>query len=172
MSENCHDRAGAGGELAAVGKGGRGAEHLPPEKVGALEMLVQGKTMSETAQAAGVSRRTLHRWLKNDAAFAALYNQWHEELKENCRSRVLMLGGKAAAALEKALEAGDSKAALAVLKGIGVLTPMAERPTDEEEVRKEAELERKRRENERRVAEIGMRADLAVAKSQEKMWRE
>jgi DNA-binding CsgD family transcriptional regulator len=144
---------------------------LPANKREVLEMLVQGRSVTETAQSTGVGRRTVYNWLKDDPAFAALYNQWHEEMKETCRSRLLMLGGKAAGAIEKALEAGDAKTALQLLKGIGLLTPTPEKPTDAEEVRKDAELERKNRQTERQIAEAKLRTQLASDRAAEKMWR-
>jgi AcrR family transcriptional regulator len=150
---------------------GKGAENLPPDQRAVLELLLQGRSVSESAQSAGVGRRTVYNWFKKDPAFAALYNQWHEEMKETCRSRLLVLSGKATIALEKALEAGDAKSALQLLKGIGLLAPTAERPTEEEEVRKQTELERKVRQNLRNIAEVRMRVDMASEKATEKLWQ-
>jgi hypothetical protein len=171
MSKRYENQDGVSGTLAEAGRNRPMVGRLGPEQRKALELLAQGRSVSEAAEKTGVARQTVHRWLKNDPAFAALYNQWHAEMKESCRSQLLMLGSKATAALAKALEAGDAKTALQLLKGIGLLTPTPEKPTEEEEVRKDAELERKRRQNVRQVAEIRMRADLVGAKADEKMWR-
>jgi hypothetical protein len=146
------------------------AENLPPEQTAALELLLAGRTVVEAAQATGVNRKTIHRWLKNDPAFQAAYNEWQEQMKETCRSRLLVLTDKATAAVEKALENGDAKSAMQLLKEIGLLAPMAARPTDEQEVRKAAELAAKRRRTEHDVAEARMRSDLKAALEEEKMW--
>lgn len=142
---------------------------LPAEQRQALELLVQGRSVAETAQSVGIARRTIYNWLQKDPTFQTAYNQWHQDMKENCRTRLLMLTGKATAALAKALEAGDANIALQLLKGIGMLTPTPDRPTDEDEVRKQADLDEKLRRAQLKKAEIDMRADLASAKMAHKM---
>ena len=58
---------------------------------------------------------------------------------------MLTLTDKATDAVEKALEAGDAKTALQLLKGMGLLKPVEQRPTDEEELTRRAELEKQRK---------------------------
>jgi len=146
-------------------------QNLPAAKQTALQHLLQGRSLKDTAQSTGVDRRTIYRWLKKDPAFRAVYNQWHDEMKESCRSRLLALGDKAADALEKALDGGDAKSALQLLKGIGLLSPVPDRATEEQDVRKEAELEAKSRQIELEISETSLRARLATAKADEKIWQ-
>jgi hypothetical protein len=133
-----------GAQSGVVGDGDA-VETLPIAQRTALELLLEGKSVAETARSAGVARATVFRWLKDDPAFKAAYNLWHEEMEESCRSRLLMLTDKAAGALEKALEAGDAKAALQLLKGLGLIKPSGPRITDVEELKARQRIENKRR---------------------------
>src|SRR5579872_2546931 len=109
------------GEAMGIEAIEKGKEDLPVEQRTALELLLLGKSMAETARESGVSRGTVYNWLKNDAGFQAAYNRWHDEMQESCRSRLLMMTDKAAGALEKALEAGNANAALQLLRGMGLI---------------------------------------------------
>jgi hypothetical protein len=89
--------------------------------VTALEALLAGQTVTCSAMAAGVDRTTVHGWLKSDFTFRAAYNGGRQELLERMESRLMGLADKAAGVVETALDRGDEKAALAVLKGLGLL---------------------------------------------------
>jgi AcrR family transcriptional regulator len=118
---------------------------LAADQQNAMELLVMGKSIAETARSAGVSRTTIYHWLRNDPVFQAAYNQWHDQLEESCRSRLMTLTDKATDAVEKALESGDARAALQLLKGMGMIRPKAIGPTDAEEAKKRMEIERRKR---------------------------
>jgi len=145
---------------------------LPIQQKAALDHLLRGHGITDAAKACGVTRQTVHNWLKKNARFQAAYNQWQMELKESCRARLLTLLDKATTALEKSLEAGNEKSAIVLLTRIGMLAKVPDRPTDEAEVQREAEIEGKRRKTEREVAEIRLRQELAAEKAAEKMWSE
>jgi len=134
-------------------------DELSGEQRTALEMLVGGKSLAETARTVGVARSTIYEWLKKDAGFRAAYNQWHEMMKESCRSRLKMMLDKATSAVEKALDAGDSKAAIALLKGMGMIEKEQERSTDARDVAREnsTKVRRKRAKliGEEMMAEFG-----------------
>ena len=115
---------------------------LAVDQQAAMELLVTGKTIAETARSAGVSRTTIYHWLRHDPVFRAAYNQWHDQLEEGCRSRLMTLTDKATDAIEKALENGDARAALQLLKGMGMIRHKIVGPTDAEEIRMRDEIER------------------------------
>jgi transposase-like protein len=121
---------------------------LAVDQQAAMELLVTGKTIAETARSAGVSRTTIYHWLRHDPVFRAAYNQWHDQLEEGCRSRLMTLTDKATDAIEKALENGDARAALQLLKGMGMIRHKIVGPTDAEEIRMRDEIERE----EKRIA--------------------
>ncbi len=137
------------GQLTATAKPATGRElaieSLAVEQRAALELLLMGKSLTESAKSAGVARATVYRWIKSDPVFRARYNEWHDLLHESSRSRLLSLTDKATDAVEKALEAGDAKAALQLLKGMGMLREFAPGPTDPAEVKRMGELEKRRR---------------------------
>jgi terminase small subunit-like protein len=137
---------------------------LAKEQQVVLEGLVVGKPLKELSEAAGVARSTIYRWMKHDAAFRAAYNQWHEQMLESGRSRLLMMVDTAADSLQKALEAGDSKAALELLRGMGVLKARAVGPTDAEEIRRLNDLERRRKNVELGRAEESVTMDEVLEK--------
>ena len=70
---------------------------VPQEQ--AIRALAIGRTTTDAAAEAGVSRRTLHRWLAEDAAFIAAYNAWRRDAAQSARGRMMALTGDAVEAL-------------------------------------------------------------------------
>ena len=70
-----------------------------------------------------MDRTTIYRWLRdpNDITFKTALEQGRKEIREAMKARLLALAGKATDCLEGALQTGDSKAALALLKSLGFL---------------------------------------------------
>ncbi|MGD0387470.1 MAG: helix-turn-helix domain-containing protein [Tepidisphaeraceae bacterium] len=132
------------GQLATTGEGNGGDGELPEKQEAALDLLRMGITVAETARTTGVSRGTIYHWLRHDPVFQAAYNRWHDEMEKGAQSRLLMMTEKAMDALEKALEAGDARAALHLLKGMGMFRPREVGPTDPEQVRQTMEIEREK----------------------------
>jgi transposase-like protein len=122
-----------------------GPSILAGEQQAALDYLRLGKSVSETARAAGIGRSTIYHWLKNDPAFQAAFNQWQDEIEQSSRARLTMLTDKAVDALVRALDDGDARAAMQLVKGIGLLNRPAERLTDAREIEKRTKLDLKRR---------------------------
>lgn len=118
---------------------------IPVDQRAALELLLTGKSITETARLTGVGRTTLYRWMKHDPVFQATYKQWHDQLQESCQSRLLALTDKATDAVEKALEAGDVRSALQLLKGMGMIRQRVIGPTEPEEAKKRMEIEKTRK---------------------------
>ncbi len=136
---------GSGGPEVKEGEG-MGMEGLAAKQRTAMETLVAGGSVTEAARSCGVSRTTIYQWLKHDATFQAAYNQWHEMMEQSCRSRLKMMLDKASSALEKALEGGDAKAALQLLKGMGMIRANEEeKSTVAEEVERENQIKRRSR---------------------------
>jgi transposase-like protein len=57
-------------------------ENLHERQERAILLLVEGKTMSETAEDVGVNRSTIYRWKTEDALFMAEMNRLKESLWE------------------------------------------------------------------------------------------
>jgi hypothetical protein len=115
---------------------------LSPPQQKALNTLASGQTISASAEAAGVSRLTVYRWLKTDPDFVALYNAWREEAVMAARTRLLSLTDVAVTAVADAMGKGDAKIALAVLKATGALDRPQLGPTDPADVRRKQRIER------------------------------
>jgi len=150
-------------ELAVADHGNQAA--LEPQQETALQLLQTGQTVAQAAQVIGVSRGTIYYWLKREPVFAAAYNQWHNEMAETARSKLAILSDKAVGALDKALEAGDAKAALQLLKGLGFIRPRdeAEQITDAQELRVREEHARQRKNIELRKEKGRLKDDELTA---------
>lgn len=99
----------------------RGAENeLTPAQELALNALMAGSRMTDAAAVAGVSRSTLHRWM-GEPVFMAAHNGRRLELSASASAKLLNLRDKALGVVEQALDAGDGRVAVAVLKGVGML---------------------------------------------------
>jgi hypothetical protein len=68
-----------------------------------------------------VSRSTLYRWTAPDKALKSALDQRRYELQEVTQGRLMKIAGKAIDAVERAIDAGNAKIALAVLDGLGLL---------------------------------------------------
>jgi hypothetical protein len=95
---------------------------LSPVQALALCGLTEGKSVSEAASLAEVSRTTVHRWLKDSGAFQAALNARRADLRAAHESKLDILLTKALSAVESALENGDARVAMSLLQGAGVLT--------------------------------------------------
>ena len=94
---------------------------LNPKQVVALESLLRGSTATEAARTAGVDRRTLFRWLRSDTEFQAAMNRGRREAREAAMLRLEWLAESAVTALEQALGGGDTRSAITLLRGLGLL---------------------------------------------------
>src|SRR3954468_12715879 len=84
----------------------------------AIELISSGKGLKEAAQEAGVHRSTLHRWFKEDPKFVAAWNAWRAHARRAAASRLLGIADRAVQVVGEAIEAGDAKMALQVVKGL------------------------------------------------------
>jgi hypothetical protein len=108
---------GAGG-----GEGG-GAVVMRGESVQqrAVEMLASGKSILEAAEALGVHRTTVHRWLADNTAFKAKFEEAQKQLRVESEVRLTAMVEMATDAVKRALAAGDARMAMQLLKGLGIL---------------------------------------------------
>ena len=127
------------------------AKPLVPRQARALEQLFAGTAITRAAEVAGVDRSTVHRWLRDDVAFQAAYNGLRHDLLRELQSRLDHVVIAALETVSAAVESRDVRAALAVLRGTGILAgdrpPIG--PEDPEEVEQEAELAKMEREGQR-----------------------
>ncbi len=98
-------------------------EDLSPAQQQALAALLAGRTVTAAATEAGVDRTTIYRWLRDPyrAAFRRALELGRRELRQAMEARLLALASKAADCLEGTLTNGGGKAALALLKALGLL---------------------------------------------------
>ena len=94
---------------------------LRPRQCRAMNELLAGRGVKQAAVVAGVSRRTVSRWLKTDPYFAAEYNRRLRELEVSTETTLEMLAAHATRCVAVALAEDDRKVALEVLRGQGYL---------------------------------------------------
>lgn len=96
-------------------------EQLTSPQLLAVAALVAGDTMTASAQAAGVDRSTVYRWLRDDFDFQAAVNAGRHELREEIRGKLFKLAVDAADAVTAAVRGGDARTGLAVLRELHIL---------------------------------------------------
>lgn len=94
-------------------------ECLNPQQERAVELLLTGMTVTAVAATIGVSRETVHRWLRENFRFIAAVNRGKRELSNAASARLLAAWNKAAENVATAVENGDLKASLLVLRTFG-----------------------------------------------------
>ena len=129
-------------------------EPLTPAQETAVAALLAGKTITDAAADAGVNRATLHRWLRENFGFTAAVNAGRRELREGVQIRLERLAEKAAGCVEKAIDSGDVKAALEILKGLQVLSPLSIGSEDPAKLAEENRLQTIEQEGTRRTLEM------------------
>ncbi len=107
-------------------------EGLPPPQSIAMQIILNGGTITAAATAADVSRRTLHRWLQPGQPLAAAVESWKSDLSSCARTRLVMLADLATTNVAKSLKQGDVKTALKILEKLGILASPAVGPTHNE----------------------------------------
>jgi hypothetical protein len=96
-----------------------------------LELLLEGKSVAWAAASAQVDRRTVHRWVRDDERFKAAMDACRGRSIEAVRRQLLAAAPKAAAAIAEAADKGDIKAAMALLKALGLFgSPTAAQSSD------------------------------------------
>ena len=86
----------------------------------AICLLVQGNSDRKTAEAINVCRETVTRWRNENPYFAAELNRQRRGIWAGAEDKLRGLVSKATDTLESAIDQGDVKAAVAVLKATGI----------------------------------------------------
>lgn len=103
---------------------------LSPAQLLYLRALLKGKNVSAAASEAGVTRQTAYRW-QADPQFAAILSTWSSRALNLTRVQLLALTEEATANVAVAIKKGDMRVSLALLKGVGGLSPKNyEQPAD------------------------------------------
>ena len=117
------------------------SHELSPTQQKALSALGEGATITAAADAAGVDRTTVHRWPREDFAFQADWNRLRAEIRKDNVARIEHLADSAFDAVRTAIEEGDARIAVTVLKGIGLLDGQTPSISDDPAIlREEADL--------------------------------
>ena len=88
-----------------------GQSELSAAQLNAIAALWAGQSITDAATAAGVTRQTVHEWLKQ-AQFVIVLNTGRQELWEAQQNALRALGDKANSVLETALDSQDMALAL------------------------------------------------------------
>ena len=131
----------ATGDLLEPGSREKGMSEKQQKAMAALRC---GSSFPQAAEAAGVNRSTVHRWVQNDPQFRARYNAWQQEMVESSRARLLTMLDKAVDVIGKALDRGDEQTAVAMLRNIGVMRRPGRQATDPEMLSLEMNITRHR----------------------------
>jgi hypothetical protein len=124
---------------------------LNARQLRAVDLVAGGGSDRDVAEVLGCDASTVWRWRTGNPAFGAALNARRHELWEHSLDRVRALVPRALDVVEQAIDAGDSRAAMALLKlaGLGSIDLGAIGPSEAGLIAQEQERERVRRERER-----------------------
>lgn len=100
-------------------KSERNASGLLPRQQQAADLLALGETKTKVAAAVGVSRQQLYTWEQN-VFFRSAISKRHADLWQENKQRLRGLSAKAVDVIEQELESGNLKAAVELLKIVGM----------------------------------------------------
>ena len=91
-------------------------QECSPQQLLAIEARLAGKNETEAAEAAGVNRSTLYRWDKDDEVFQSTFKRAQREQAKAVEAKIKATKVRAAQVLMEAVDKGDLRAAMAVLR--------------------------------------------------------
>ena len=97
------------------------SSELTTAQTKAIGGLLARCTVTRAAEQAGVDRTTVHRWLRADWGFQAALNRARREIRDAVEAQLHCTAERAAGIVSEAVAGGDTRVALAVLKGLGLL---------------------------------------------------
>jgi ABC-type transporter Mla MlaB component len=109
------------------------ADDLTPKQHRALEALLTAPNVKAAAQAAGCGERTLHVWLKEDAAFIAAYQRLRRESVRQATAQLQQVSARAVAVLVEVMENTEVNAQIRV-SAAGKVLDMAIRAVELEDI--------------------------------------
>ncbi len=95
-------------------------EQLSEKQLMAIDLILSGKVDREVAEAVGVSRSTISDWRNGNYVFQAELNKRRREIQEAGKERLRNIRNKALENVEKAIEKGDVKTSLEILRMTGI----------------------------------------------------
>jgi hypothetical protein len=105
---------------------------LSGPQVTVLRLMASGRTLSDAAKGAGVSRTAIYRWMSADGVFIAAHARLREEMRRAVKMDIEAIAGDALMNVQLAVSAGkDPRLCLMLLKYLGLLKPpgdSADRP--------------------------------------------
>ena len=110
------------------------AEGLSDNQRNVMIYIAAGNSIAKAARSGRVGRRTVYRWLKEDANFCAVYNAWRRELAQSAQTRLLAMADDALDTIHGAILTGHVNASLTVAKSMGLLTKPRIGPDDPERI--------------------------------------
>jgi AcrR family transcriptional regulator len=134
---------------------------LSPAQTAAVDALLSGKTATDAAAAAGVSRRTVYNWFRKDFRFQAALNRSRRDLQQAIGCRVEQIAADAAECVARAVREGNVKAAMEILKGLNMLAPQTVGSDDELLLQIEQEERLEKRDT--KIALAGLRNRMLLA---------
>jgi hypothetical protein len=142
---------------------------LSPKQRMAIVRLTLCGSHRDAAAAAGVTRVTVWRWMKEDATFQAAFNAWARDQVATTKARVLRMGPQAATAVEKGMARGDARLALRVLENLGFMDRPHVGPTEVQEVERSAKRKDRIRKARERKAEVRIEQEEGNLRMEEMM---
>jgi hypothetical protein len=113
-------RRASTGEMT-VPKKSRKVPAPTPAQERAIAALVAGKTATEAAAEAGVDRRTLYRWSRDDTVFITSLNLARVDLAAAVRDKLAALGAAAVEVVREVMQSQDTPARVRLAAALAVL---------------------------------------------------
>ncbi len=113
----------------------------------ALVAIASGQSFSEAARSAGISRQTIYNWRQSSPPFVAALNAWQSATRASAHNRLIGLSDLAVDAVSGAIQKGDVRVAMDLLRTLGILAPSQPGPCDPAEVEEQAFADKARRES-------------------------
>lgn len=98
---------------------------MSPKQIQALSLLLEGKSDSKVAEIISVDRNTIARW-KKEPLFLEQYQTAHQEYMNVVQQRLKNLTTKAVNVCEEALDRGDTKVALELIRRVDKISERQE----------------------------------------------